>query len=125
MVLCLHDFTDFWYGWRSQLKGLAESFWVVALDLKGFGDSEKPYLARHYKDEQVLEELRKFIEVINGSDKKIVIIGRMRTDFMYNFINSEPKIAFLLLFTFPLNVYGHRCLIAETNHKKIFKAVKL
>ena len=44
MVLCLHDFTDFWYGWRNQLRGLSESFRVVALDLKGFGDSEKPFL---------------------------------------------------------------------------------
>ena len=34
LVLCLHDFTDFWYGWRNQLKELSESFWVVALDLK-------------------------------------------------------------------------------------------
>ncbi len=29
--------------------------WVVALDLKGFGDSEKPFLASNYKDELILE----------------------------------------------------------------------
>jgi len=93
MVLCLHDFTDFWYGWRSQLKGLAESFWVVALDLKGFGDSEKPYLARHYKDEQVLEEIRKFIEVINGSDKKIVIIGHgLGGQIGWKFVEKYPEL---------------------------------
>ena len=23
MILCLHDFSDFWYGWRKQLRGLS------------------------------------------------------------------------------------------------------
>jgi len=75
MVLCLHDFTDFWYGWRNQLRELSESFWVVALDLKGFGDSEKPFLARNYKDEVILEELKKFIEVVQEREDKIILIG--------------------------------------------------
>jgi hypothetical protein len=34
---------------------LAGSNWVVALDLKGFGDSEKPFLASNYKDDVILE----------------------------------------------------------------------
>ena len=86
LVLLLHDFSDFWYGWRSQvtlsdncidwvsmnwntqicfqnretknsictnsqLRGLSGSNWVVAPDLKGFGDSDKPFLARQYRDE--------------------------------------------------------------------------
>lgn len=31
------------------------SYWVVAPDLKGFGDSEKPFLATNYKDDVILE----------------------------------------------------------------------
>ena len=31
------------------------SYWVVAPDLKGFGDSEKPFLANNYKDDVILE----------------------------------------------------------------------
>ena len=26
MILCLHDFSDFWYGWRKQLRGLSGQF---------------------------------------------------------------------------------------------------
>ena len=36
---------------RLQLRGLSGSNWVVAPDLKGFGDSDKPFLARQYKDQ--------------------------------------------------------------------------
>ena len=31
------------------------SFWVVAPDLKGFGDSEKPFLASQYSDETITQ----------------------------------------------------------------------
>ena len=40
LLLCLHDFADFWYGFRHQLSGAAadgmgSNCWVVALDMKG------------------------------------------------------------------------------------------
>eukprot|EP00091_Calanus_sinicus_P001374 TRINITY_DN11369_c0_g1_i1.p1 TRINITY_DN11369_c0_g1~~TRINITY_DN11369_c0_g1_i1.p1 ORF type:complete len:213 (+),score=49.16 TRINITY_DN11369_c0_g1_i1:59-640(+) len=75
IVLCLHDFCDFWYGWRKQLTGLKQSNRVIALDLKGFGDSEKPFGASKYMDDVVIEELKRFIDVVQGSDEKIILIG--------------------------------------------------
>ena len=75
LVICLHDFTDFWYGWRNQLKELSKSFWVVALDLKGFGDSEKPFLSHNYSDDIIIEEIKKFVDIIHERRKKIVVLG--------------------------------------------------
>ncbi|AKT52534.1 alpha/beta hydrolase [Arsenicicoccus sp. oral taxon 190] len=43
LVLLLHDFPEFWWAWRHQLVTLAEAGWrVAALDLRGFGASDKP-----------------------------------------------------------------------------------
>lgn len=43
MVLLLHGFAEFWWTWRHQLASLAEAgFRVVAADLRGYGDSDKP-----------------------------------------------------------------------------------
>ncbi|WAL66058.1 alpha/beta hydrolase [Amycolatopsis cynarae] len=43
LVLLLHGFAEFWWAWRHQLVSLAESgFHVVAADLRGYGDSDKP-----------------------------------------------------------------------------------
>ena len=45
---------------RLQLRGLSGSNWVVAPDLKGFGDSDKPFLARQYKDQVADFDLHSF-----------------------------------------------------------------
>ncbi|MBF6173254.1 alpha/beta fold hydrolase [Nocardia blacklockiae] len=43
LVVLLHGFADFWWSWRHQLTGLAEQgFRAVAVDLRGYGDSDKP-----------------------------------------------------------------------------------
>lgn len=43
LVVLLHGFPDFWYGWRWQLDALAAAgFRVVAPDMRGYNLSEKP-----------------------------------------------------------------------------------
>jgi pimeloyl-ACP methyl ester carboxylesterase len=43
LVLLLHGFPEFWWSWRHQLVGLAGAgFQAVAVDLRGYGDSDKP-----------------------------------------------------------------------------------
>ncbi|WP_405133831.1 alpha/beta fold hydrolase [Nocardia sp. NBC_01388] len=43
LVVLLHSFGDFWWSWRHQLTGLAaRGYRAVAVDLRGYGDSDKP-----------------------------------------------------------------------------------
>lgn len=43
LVVLLHGFPEFWWSWRHQLTGLAAAgFRVAAVDLRGYGDSDKP-----------------------------------------------------------------------------------
>ncbi|WIX81261.1 alpha/beta hydrolase [Amycolatopsis carbonis] len=43
LVLLLHGFGEFWWTWHHQLRGLADAgFRAVAVDLRGYGDSDKP-----------------------------------------------------------------------------------
>lgn len=41
LVILLHGFGSFWWSWRHQLTSLPEAR-VVAVDLRGYGDSDKP-----------------------------------------------------------------------------------
>src|ERR1700744_1993838 len=43
LVLFLHGFPQFWWAWRQQVTDLADAgFHAVAVDLRGFGASDKP-----------------------------------------------------------------------------------
>jgi pimeloyl-ACP methyl ester carboxylesterase len=43
LVLLLHGFPEFWWAWRHQLVSLpAAGFRAVAVDLRGYGGSDKP-----------------------------------------------------------------------------------
>ncbi len=43
LVILLHGFPDFWWGWRRQIDFLAEKgFFVVAPDMRGYNLSQKP-----------------------------------------------------------------------------------
>jgi pimeloyl-ACP methyl ester carboxylesterase len=43
LVLLLHGFPEFWWAWRFQLPALAAAgYRAVALDLRGYGESDKP-----------------------------------------------------------------------------------
>ncbi|MFD9957897.1 alpha/beta fold hydrolase [Amycolatopsis sp. NPDC058986] len=43
LVVLLHGFAEFWWTWHHQLVALADAgFRAVAVDLRGYGDSDKP-----------------------------------------------------------------------------------
>lgn len=49
LVVLLHGFPEFWYGWRRQIEPLAAAgFRVLAPDQRGYGLSDKPRGARAY-----------------------------------------------------------------------------
>ena len=49
LVLLLHGFPEFWWGWRRQIPALAASgFRVVAVDQRGYNTSDKPAGLRAY-----------------------------------------------------------------------------
>ncbi|XP_046388344.1 epoxide hydrolase 4-like [Ischnura elegans] len=73
LILMLHGFPDCWISWRHQIAPLSSHFRVVALDLKGYGDSDKPMQRRGYRVPVLLKELRDFITALGASS--CVIIG--------------------------------------------------
>uniref|UniRef100_A0A5F8HJ86 Epoxide hydrolase 2 n=1 Tax=Monodelphis domestica TaxID=13616 RepID=A0A5F8HJ86_MONDO len=68
-VVCLfHGFPEFWYSWKCQIPVLVEAgFRVIALDLKGFGDSSAPYEIEEYSQEVICKELITFLDKLDIS----------------------------------------------------------
>ena len=73
LMLMLHGFPEFWYSWRYQIPEFAKDYKVVALDLRGYNDSDKPSEQSAY----VMSELIKDVEgVIQGLGyDRCVLVG--------------------------------------------------
>ncbi len=72
LVLLLHGFPQFWWTWRAQLKSLAAAgYRAVALDLRGYGASDKP--PRGYDTATLAADVAAVIRSLGNDDA--VIIG--------------------------------------------------
>jgi epoxide hydrolase 4 len=62
LIVLLHGFPEFWYGWRLQLKPLAAAgFRVVAPDLRGYNLSSKPDGVAAYDTDRLAADIRGLI----------------------------------------------------------------
>ncbi|CAH3019895.1 unnamed protein product [Porites evermanni] len=64
-MLCLHGFPEFWYSWRYQLKAFSDNFRMVAVDLRGYGDSDSPKGREHYKTSLLVNDIKEIIEALD------------------------------------------------------------
>jgi pimeloyl-ACP methyl ester carboxylesterase len=73
LVVLLHGFPEFWYSWRHQIPALASAgFRVLAPDLRGYGESEKPAGVRAYALDRLVADVAGLIEEA-GREKAHVV----------------------------------------------------
>lgn len=57
LLLLLHGFPEFWYSWRYQIPTFAQHYTVVALDLRGYNDSDKPTAVEAYAMPELVNDI--------------------------------------------------------------------
>jgi pimeloyl-ACP methyl ester carboxylesterase len=63
LVLLLHGFPEFWYGWRLQIAPLAAAgFRVVAPDMRGYNLSSRPASVQAYDTDHLTADIRGLIQ---------------------------------------------------------------
>jgi epoxide hydrolase 4 len=73
LVVLLHGFPEFWYGWRLQIAPLAAAgFRVVAPDLRGYNLSSKPGHNKAYGALELAADVRGLIQE-RGADSALVV----------------------------------------------------
>jgi len=73
LVVLLHGFPEFWYGWRLQIAPLAAAgFRVVAPDLRGYNLSSKPDGVVAYGAEKLAADVRGLIQE-RGAESALVV----------------------------------------------------
>jgi pimeloyl-ACP methyl ester carboxylesterase len=74
LVLLLHGFPEFWYGWRHQLPSLAAAgYRVWAPDLRGYNASEKPPGVAAYRLEALAADVIGLIDA--AGEEQACLVG--------------------------------------------------
>src|SRR3984957_10980123 len=72
IILC-HGFPECWYSWRHQLPALAKAgFRAVALDLRGYGQSDRPEEVENYT---ILDDIGDIVGLVDALGAKQAVIA--------------------------------------------------
>ncbi|MFM1897004.1 MAG: hypothetical protein RLZZ385_2078 [Pseudomonadota bacterium] len=72
LVVMIHGFPDFWYSWRHQMEGLKDNFQVVAIDQRGYNQSDAPAGEENYNMRFLVSDVAAVIRHL-GRDKAIIV----------------------------------------------------
>jgi pimeloyl-ACP methyl ester carboxylesterase len=69
LVVLLHGFPEFWWTWRHQIPALvAAGFRVVAVDMRGYAQSDAPPSWRDYRGERLAADIAGVIEQLSDPE---------------------------------------------------------
>jgi len=90
LMLMLHGFPEFWYSWRHQIPEFAKYFKVVALDLRGYNDSDKPQAQSAYVMSEFVKDIQGVIQGL-GYEKCILVGHDWGGAIAWNFAYDRPQ----------------------------------
>lgn len=73
LMVMIHGFPDFWYTWRHQMERLSDQFQVVAVDLRGYNESDKPKGVENYAMPLLVSDIVAVIRHL--SREKAIVVG--------------------------------------------------
>lgn len=100
LILFLHGFPEFWYSWRKQIPEFAKDHKAVAIDLRGYNDSDKPARNDAYRMSEFIEDVKGVIEGLGY--QRCTLVGHdwggaIAWNFAYTYPQMLDKLAILNL----------------------------
>ncbi|MGL5941990.1 MAG: alpha/beta fold hydrolase [Waterburya sp.] len=98
LILMLHGFPEFWYSWRHQIPEFAPDYHVVALDMRGYNDSNKPQELEAYKISELVQDIKGVVEGLGYQDCILVAHdwgGLIAWHFAYTYPEMVEKLIVL------------------------------
>lgn len=98
LLLLLHGFPEFWYSWRHQIPEFARNYRVVALDLRGYNESDKPEGVEAYRMSELIADIAGVLDGL-GADRCFLVGhdwgGAIAWQFAYAYPERVEKLAVL------------------------------
>lgn len=74
LVIMVHGFPELWYSWRHQIRPVADAgFRVVAPDVRGYGESDKPHPVSAYEMKTLVGDVIGLIDAFD--EERAILIG--------------------------------------------------
>jgi pimeloyl-ACP methyl ester carboxylesterase len=73
LLVMLHGFPDYWYTWRHQMPALAKKHQVVAIDQRGYNESDKPEGVENYSMEKLVGDVEAVLR--HFKRQKAILVG--------------------------------------------------
>ncbi|MBW4660924.1 MAG: alpha/beta hydrolase [Drouetiella hepatica Uher 2000/2452] len=91
LMLFLHGFPEFWYSWRHQIPEFAQNYKVVAIDLRGYNDSDKPADPKAYGMSHLVADVEGVIRGL-GYDRCILVGHDWGGAIAWSFAYAHPEL---------------------------------
>ncbi|WP_071515205.1 alpha/beta hydrolase [Geitlerinema sp. PCC 9228] len=101
LILMLHGFPEFWYSWRYQMPEFAKDYRVVALDLRGYNESDKPQDIDAYHIDVLVQDIEGAIRGL-GYDRCVLVGHDWGAAIAWHFAYAYPQmLAKLIIMNLP------------------------
>ena len=125
-VLFLHGWLGSWRYWMSTMEAISDKNRTFALDLWGFGDSDKS--KERYRLDDYVELLDKFVENRGMTDTELTLIGHsLGATVMLKYALEYPeRVKKIMTVSLPMNsnVVNRKLLDTQTNNSVVSKVMR-
>ncbi len=90
LVILLHGFPECWYSWRHQIAALAPRFRVVAPDMRGYNESDKPPGLRAYAMSELVADVDGLLRAF-GEHEAVIVGHDWGGAVAWNFAMERPN----------------------------------
>ena len=91
LVVMVHGFPESWYSWRHQMTPIAAAgFTACAIDVRGYGGSDKPAPVDAYAMEHMVADVAGLIEALSPGEKAVLIGHDWGAPIVWNSALARP-----------------------------------
>ncbi len=93
LVIMVHGFPESWYSWRHQLGPIAAAgFTACAIDVRGYGGSDKPPAVADYAMERIVGDLVGLAGVLSPGEPAVLIGHDWGAPIVWNSAFTHPHV---------------------------------
>lgn len=120
LLLLLHGFPQFWYAWRHQIPVLAQHFQVVAPDLRGYNETERPSRVEDYRPGILASDISGLMRAL-GFEKAHIVGHDWGGAVAWRLVYDQPEVIDrLVILNSPHPLLFKRAM--KTNWRQIIKS---